>query len=123
MNDLVAESCLHCECSTIDERSRSSSRKCSGVANCTTDTVEERIATCRSRRNWILTTRSACCGHKVGEGQYVIAIILRIRNRIKRSREGDIDHAFSGTRRVLMCASIRCVRAATAETVERVGNT
>src|SRR5215213_11549174 len=120
MNDLVAESCRHAERSAVNDSAWSGSYESAGVANIATDTVEKRVASNGGRGDWVLTTRSACCSHEVGESQHVVAIILRILDRIERRRERHVDHTFSRAGRVLVGSSISSSRTSAAEAVERV---
>src|SRR5689334_13194521 len=123
MNYFVAESGGHRERATVDQGSRSCCGESTRVTTRATDTGEKRITCARCRRNRILTSRRTCCGHEVGEGKHVAAIVLGIRNRIKGRWERHVDDAFRGAGRVLVRSGIGGVRTSATKTVELAGDT
>src|SRR5262249_24502078 len=112
MDDLAAERCRYRERSAIDERAGSSSGERAGVANIAAYRLEQSAAARGSSRNRILAAWCTRRSHEVGEGQHVVAVVLRILHWIERRWERHVDNAFSGAGGVLVRAGISSGRAA-----------
>src|SRR6185295_12831102 len=110
MDYFVAKGRGHRERSAINESSGSGGLECTRMTNRAAYGVEERVATCRGGRDWVLTAGRASCSHEVCKGQHVAAVVFRICDWVEWSASA-VYNALSSAAGILEMSRVRVIRA------------